>query len=301
MTSLLRCAHISDLHFAKLSWCPSQFFSKRWIGNLNLLFSRRRDYSSKNLYALIDIFVEKQVKCVFITGDLTTTSLSQEFEAANTFITALKKAGLKVFAIPGNHDKYTRSACKNQTFYDFFSNQFSQSTYPNNWKNQEFDLKTTKFTASWLGNNWWLIALDTAIATPWLSSRGHFSLEQETALKELLSSIPSDHSIILTNHFPFFENDSPRKILKRGKALQKLLQQFPNVRFYLHGHTHRHCIADLRASGLPLILDSGSTAHKEQGSWNFIDITQDGCFIEAFHLNANRSSWKSSSIHPYKW
>ena len=40
--SPLRIAHISDLHFAKLSLNPFQIFSKRFIGNANSLLSRKK-------------------------------------------------------------------------------------------------------------------------------------------------------------------------------------------------------------------------------------------------------------------
>lgn len=51
--TLLRCAHLSDLHFSEPTWSPSQFFSKRWLGNLNLLLARKKVYTPDNLGSLV--------------------------------------------------------------------------------------------------------------------------------------------------------------------------------------------------------------------------------------------------------
>ncbi|MCB1109971.1 MAG: YkgJ family cysteine cluster protein [Chlamydiia bacterium] len=42
---------------------------------------------------------------------------------------------------------------------------------------------------------------------------------------------------------------------------------------YLYGHTHRHTIADLRPNSQPLLLNSGSTGHRN-GSWNQLDLDE---------------------------
>ncbi len=261
----MKLAHISDLHFAKASWSPLQFFSKRWLGNFNLLFSRKGDFLPERLESLPDLFRSLGVTHVMICGDVSTTSKKEEFAKAAKFVEKLQ--GMEVFTIPGNHDHYTKSAWKKKVFYDYFS---------------EFNLREHGLTAKSINDDWWVVALDTALATTWISSRGKFSKELEERLEKLLSSMPAHRKIILINHFPFFLNDSPRKALIRGKELEALLKRFPQIKFYLHGHTHRHCIADLRAKGLPIVLDSGSTPHRILGSWNLIEITPKGCTIDVF-------------------
>lgn len=291
---MLRCAHISDLHFGQPTWNPSQFFSKRWVGNLNLLFLRSKEYSPQYLGALVDTFKKLRINCVFIAGDLSCTSLKAEFLKAKEFVETLKAAGMLVFIIPGNHDHYTKKDYQAQTFYSFFDDTFSEGVTPS--------LKREKVAARYLGHQWWLVGLDTALATPLFAAYGVFSSEIEQNLRKTLNSIPKEHHILLMNHFPLFKQPSPRNTLQGHEALRALLEEFPNVRFYLHGHTHRHCIADLRPNNLPIILDSGSTAHHQKGTWNLIEIASNGGLVETYRLDPSREGhWHPEGQCQFTW
>lgn len=283
---MLRIAQISDLHFSKMSFGFSQFLSKQWIGNFNLLFSRQKDYRPENLNLLPDLFKELNVQYVVICGDISTTSQRSEFALASHFIQHLAASDTTPIVVPGNHDHYTKKAYKQKWFYDFFPSQFSSPI-------KKFNLKSHGVAAKLLGEGWWVVALDTALATSLISSRGYFSPFIEFNLEELLSQIPDKDSVILVNHFPFFQNDSPRKILLRAAELQTVIRKSPKIKFYLHGHSHRHCIADLRVDGLPIILDSGSASHKKNGTWNLIDITPKEISITAYE-------WQKNKWHPHK-
>lgn len=301
--ALLRCAHLSDLHFSHPTWNPSQFFSKRWVGNFNLILARKNVYTSEHFDSLLQSLKEQKVSHVFITGDLSCTSLDEEFIKARAFISSLETAGMLVFTIPGNHDHYTKSAYREQLFYNYFNPSFSDTTakFP-----PDMSLKKDKVAARYLGHRWWLVGVDTALATPLLSSSGCFSEEIEANLNKVLKAIPSEHHIIVMNHFPIFELESPRNRLIRKDALRSILQQFSNIRFYLHGHTHRHCIADLRPNQLPIILDSGSTAHKAIGSWNMLEISEDGCSVHGYRWKQTPQGafdgiWAPHAEHTFKW
>ncbi len=296
---LFRLAHISDLHFSRLTWNPSQFLSKRWLGNLNLLLARRHTFDPDGLTTLFPIFHEKKVDAVLITGDLTSTSHKEEFLQAQEFVQNLRKEKFQVFTLPGNHDHYTQGAFREKRFYQFFDATYPSAESPLG----PLSLKDDQLTATFLGHKWWLVALDTALATSLLSSNGYFSFDLEQKLERALKQIPDDHNVILINHFPLFCNESQRKSLLRREALQKLLERFPRIRLFLHGHTHRQCIADLRASNLPILLDSGSAAQKKGGTWNLIDITPQGCSVEVFK-NTNGegfTSWEPILKSNFAW
>jgi 3',5'-cyclic AMP phosphodiesterase CpdA len=270
----MRLAHISDLHFSKWDWNPRQFFSKRWLGNLNFLLGRRRTFSHERLALLPSFFKKQEITHVIVTGDLSTTSAPAEFEKAKKFIQSLRAEGLEVFCIPGNHDQYTRSSYQNQLFYDYFDASWDPSS--------PYNLKDHGIAVKKLTENWWFAGLDTALATSWLFSSGLFSEKAERSLTQFLSSLPEGQQVILFNHFPFFQHETPRKRLERGEALKNLLQRFPAVKIYCHGHTHRQCLADLRPSGLPIILDSGSTAHRYHGSWHQLEISSGKLVTEIY-------------------
>lgn len=281
--SHLKIAHISDLHFSNWDWNPAQFFSKRWLGNLNFLFGRRRIFSYERLAVLPTLFKEKGITHVLVTGDLSTTSSPAEFKKALEFIQRLQAEGLEVFCIPGNHDQYTRQAYQQQLFYDYFPSQWDGSTY---------NLKEHGMAAKKLSDTWWLVGLDTALATSWFFSSGYFSEKTERNLIEFLSKLPPGEQVLLFNHFPFFQHESFRKRLERGDALRKILERFPQVKIYCHGHTHRQCLADLRVSNLPIILDSGSTVHLDRGTWNQLDLSSENLSTEVY-------IWKEEKWQPH--
>jgi 3',5'-cyclic AMP phosphodiesterase CpdA len=296
---LFRLAHISDLHFSKLTWNLLQFFSKRWLGNLNLLLKRKHTFNPDSLTTLLPIFHERKIDAVLITGDLTSTSHEREFLMARQFIESLEQEKFKVFTLPGNHDQYTKKAHRKQLFYQFFNTTYASSTDPLT----ALSLKEDGLTTAYFGHRWWLIGLDTAIATSLISSNGYFSPELEQKLEKALKEIPEGHRVILINHFPIFSNESPRKSLIRKDALKKQIERFPKIKLFLHGHTHRHCIADLRSSNLPIFLDSGSTAQKEGGTWNLIEISASSCEVEVFK-NTNGDGyafWQPIIKSNFKW
>src|ERR1700688_3674149 len=120
----MKLAHLSDLHFSSWDWNPMQFFSKRWLGNLNFLFGRRRIFSHDRLALLPALYKEQDITHVLITGDLSTTSAPAEFQKAREFIRSLECVGLKVFCIDGNHEQHTRKAYREQLFYDYLATQW---------------------------------------------------------------------------------------------------------------------------------------------------------------------------------
>ncbi len=273
----MRIAHLSDLHFSHLTFSPLQLFSKRWLGNLNHLLFRRGEFCSKVLKPFVALLQELKVDLVLISGDLTTTAHKSEFKRALEFVHSLQEVGIKIFLVPGNHDHYTQKAYKKKLFYQFFPNLLLQHE----------GVSVHKLMPGWV-----LVALDTALATSLTSSQGYFSPEIEKRLEKALEQNSQD-SVLMVNHFPFFKPDGEHRKLVRQEALQKLLMKSPHVKLYLHGHTHRHALADLRTSNLPLILDSGSITHTKHGSWNLLDLEETSCTVSAY-------AWKDSGWEVFK-
>ncbi|MCX6989082.1 MAG: metallophosphoesterase [Chlamydiae bacterium] len=289
-TPSFRLAHLSDLHFSNLCWNPMQFTSKRWIGNANLLLRRMHEFRHDKVYQLAEYFKEIQVKYLLVSGDLSTTSQNCEFEQAVAFVKSMQAVDIEVITLPGNHDHYTKKDYKKHTFYNFFSSYFCQPDSPF----AKYNLRDHKVAVKNLGLGYWLVTLDTALATPLLACHGHFSRLIESTLQEVLSLIPADDKVIMANHFPLFTCDSKSKHLQGDNRLRNLLHQFPIVKLYLHGHTHRHCIADLRNAGLPILLDSGCASHKKTGSWNLLDCSKDSCTVKPHYWSESiqsRGTW----------
>ena len=285
----MRFAQISDLHFGSFSLSPFQFFSKRWLGNFNYFFKRKKEFAHDRLLELIDLFKAQKITHVIITGDLSVTGRKIELKMAEQFVQLLKKENIIVFTIPGNHDHYTKRSYRKKRFYRFFDSHYDQ--------NCPFNLKDHKVTYTQFSNGVWLLALDTAVATSFISSEGYFSPEAEENLEKVLSQIPSQDTVILLNHFPFFQNDAVKKRLVRGPILKNILQKYPNILLYLHGHTHRQIAADLRSNDLPIISDSGCTPHIKDGACHLFDLSDPLLKLNVYRYE---NEWKEIQTHTYK-
>ncbi|NGX45365.1 MAG: 3',5'-cyclic adenosine monophosphate phosphodiesterase CpdA [Chlamydiae bacterium] len=286
----VRIAHISDLHFGRPTFNPLQFFSKRWLGNLNLLLTRQHQFDHTRLDTLLDLFDREGVTHVAITGDLSVTSRRREFHIAKEFVEKIRVAGMTPMVIPGNHDQYTKRAYQRQLFYRFF---------PSKWDSEfPFDLSKDKLTGMALSEDLWFLALDTALATSLISSQGMFSESIEQSLEKALEAIPKSARIILLNHFPFFQHDPKIKQLLRAPALKSLLQRHRNVRLYMHGHTHRQTLADLATSNLPIISDSGATVHRSHGACHIITPGKDAVDIAVFLYE---DQWTKKDAKNFRW
>jgi 3',5'-cyclic AMP phosphodiesterase CpdA len=279
-SNFIRVAHISDLHFSKITLSPRQFLNKRWIGNFNLILFRRKMAQKQHLTELIETFENQKVDLVIISGDLSSTSMDFEFKLASEFVLELKKRNIECLIIPGNHDHYTKDAYQEKLFYQYFTN--NTASLVGNYTLKDDRLEIHKMT-----DKWWTIVLDTVIPTPILSSQGVFSYELEKTLEKALNEVPEGVSLMIVNHFPFFQHDSPHSRLVRGPTLKALLKKHPQVRFYLHGHTHRECIADLRASNIPIVLDAGCCGNIQNAKWHLMDLSDDTLKLTVY-------KWKNS-------
>lgn len=279
--SSFRIAHISDLHFSHITFHCKQFFSKRWVGNANLLLRRKKDFRYSLLDELIPLFLNKKVDTVLVSGDLTCTSSEEEFLLATLFIQRLQKEGFSTIVLPGNHDHYTKTAYKKKVFYHFF---------PSTAKEDRIHIEQ-------LSDQWWVVALDTSLATPLFCCHGVFEESLERRLEATLTDLPSEAKVILANHFPL--PISQDLSLQRGKQLEALLQRHPKVKLYLHGHTHKNRIIDRRNLQLPIMVDAGSASHRFTGGWNLIQCSDLESSIQPFLWQTKE--WVPQHPHHFIW
>ncbi len=281
----LRLAQLSDFHWTHLTCNPIELCSKRLAGRVNWWLHRKASFASAQVDALPSLFAELGVERVLLGGDFTSNALPQEYSQARNFVDALERPWI---AIPGNHDHYTLTSYFRKRFYRYLSNEIGVGP---------FRLQDHGIEAHLLAPSWWLVALDTA--RPSLTSRGRFSSALEARLQKLLASIPSNDSILLFNHYPFFQNDLPSRGLVRGEALEALCRSDTRIRAYLHGHTHRHIIADLQRSGYPVILDGGCVGFARGATWNLLTLDNHGICIDVYRWRP--SSWFVERTERIAW
>lgn len=265
-------AHLSDLHFATLTLSPTQFFSKRWIGNLNLLLLRRRTHIYSPLALLPQLFKEWGVEAVCISGDLTTTARPDEFAQAYSFLSSFS---MPIHSLPGNHDCYTKNAQKEGRFYTCL--------------HKKKEMECIK-----LQEDLWYISLDCAIATPPFYAYGLFTQEMGERLKRLLANIPTHERVMVANHFPLICTRRCHE-LKGAALLQDILCTFPQVKLYLHGHDHLPYV--IEPQGLPLIINAGSTTSLKEGGFFLIDMGKERCTLTRIRLK--RDGWEKGEAKTY--
>jgi 3',5'-cyclic AMP phosphodiesterase CpdA len=285
----MRIVQISDFHFTHLTANPFRLLSKRFLGHLNWIFLRKNTFFFNRLASLPKIFTDLNVDLVLFGGDFSTTALLKEFETASRFVRKVKQPWL---ATAGNHDHYTYRSYSQKHFYRYFANRREKIAHPVEF----FTLKDHGIEAHQLRSGYWLIILDTALATNLYSSAGLFSEKLQSYLTEVLNLIPKTDSILLLNHYPLLQNDIERHCLQRAGHLQKLIEQDRRIKLYLHGHTHRHTIADLQPNNLPLILDSGSCT--QNGSWNLIDLKSNGAAVSTYQW---QNGWTQTDTKEFQW
>ncbi len=278
--------HLSDLHFSKIDFNPSQLLSKRWLGNLNLIFFRNGKYLPERLRQLPAFAKAQGITHLIITGDLTTTARPIEFERAKQFLDGFTAEGIKLIVLPGNHDTYTRRSDKQKRFYNYFPDLSDSFGYC---------LKKDRLVSIPLGNNHELVIIDTAVATSLAFSGGHFDQLLAIKLADLLSKTPKSKEIILACHFPLFE--SVRRSLAGEKRLIEILRASPNVKLYLCGHTHIQKTENLRCDGLPLMSNSGSISYYKNATWNKLTLSPGLAEITSFKLEsaAQNPHWITTS------
>jgi DNA repair exonuclease SbcCD nuclease subunit len=213
------------------------------------------------------------VSHILISGDFTCTSAKKEFLVAQKFIQSLIEGGFTVYTIPGNHDAYTKSSCKNRYFYEYFDGLVNLSGYGG------FNLVQDRVAAYLLTDDWYLICIDCAYYTSYIKSTGIFSEKLEKRLKELLSALPKAAKILLSSHFSLGEFKYPKAHLEREEKLKEIIDLDNRIKAYLHGHRHKQ---ELFHMGKLLVADSGSIACQKTSSFNLLELSKEQCKIFTF-------------------
>ncbi len=222
----MRLLHISDLHFWHIPLNPLRLAGKRLFGVGNLILKRARKFRMETMPAVLEHAQELKPHHILITGDLTTTALEEEFEAAHRAISALHYDPSALTVIPGNHDRYTRRATRERLFEKYFGKYSPPGDYP--W-------------LKWLGPDTTILALDVCRPTR-ISARGTIAPSQLEKAQALLDGVaPRIKRLLIACHYPVA---LPAGMLdSRGHGLRGrehlegfLARQAPHL--YFHGHIH---------------------------------------------------------------
>lgn len=229
----MRIALIGDIHTFTLKLHPRRMFSRRIMGQSNLWLNRRFRFNHRILDLLFDRVRAIEPDLVLFSGDVTTTSLEDEFLDVERYLRPLSDE-FRTILVPGNHDRYTFRAAKVRRIESLL-----QGIIPDEFPH--FEELTPK---------WRLLALDSA--TPgFVFARGALGPTQMQGTRERLADLSPEDGVVVLCHYPVTlpagVPSSWAHNLAEERALRELLSDCPARVVFLHGHVHRpwHLPADL--------------------------------------------------------
>jgi len=224
----LTLIHLSDLHVHMLPRHPRHWKTKRVLGAMNLVLTRRRKFPRERLRRLLAQVHRMRWDVLVITGDLTQLGLPAEFELLRQEMAPLLARGPeRVVVLPGNHDHYVREGDAGTAFYAIFG---------------EYCRTRDGFAAHPLGGPWWLALWDSTLATQVGSAQGRVREETLAATERWLAGLPPGARVVHANHYPVIFPDrfppTPFHELRNLDSVQAWVARHP-MELLLHGHIHR--------------------------------------------------------------
>src|SRR5262249_8599424 len=250
----VRIAHITDLHVFSLEGVrPTDFLNKRWLGGLNLALGRRKKHAEGLLGAAVDAINQQGYEHVVVTGDLTNLSLDAEFRRAHALLTRLSGGRERVTILPGNHDVYTEEAANQQRFERRFADFLPD---PPSWP----------LVRQLGGGEITLVALKTAVPTPWGFASGRIGEEQRAKMEGALAVAQEARSfrLLALHHPPVRARGTELRNLSDRARLAKSLRRY-GCELIIHGHDHRSQRHQLPGPNGPIpIYGAPSTTYTDQ-------------------------------------
>jgi 3',5'-cyclic AMP phosphodiesterase CpdA len=279
----MRIVHLSDLHFWRITLNPIRLAGKRMLGMSNLIFNRARKFRMEKMPSLLKRVQELRPDHILITGDLTTTSLEEEFAAVRKALSPLSGNHSSITIIPGNHDRYTRPATRLRLFERYFGGFVPSQTYP--W------LKP-------IGENTAILGLDASRPTM-ISARGTISTAQIESARHLLQEANSDIArLIVACHYPVALPDGvkqdPGHTLRGKEKLRAFLSQLGPL-LYCHGHIHAGWTFTPAVLPHALCLNPGAALKRRKSSGvdaSLLEILLEGKGVEVQRHVLCRGTWE---------
>lgn len=221
----MRLALIGDIHLFRLKVHPRRLLGKRLLGQSNLWLNRRFRFNHDVLDPLIQRVAEIGPDLVLLTGDVTTTSLEDEFSDIVNYLQPLARQAPMVI-VPGNHDRYTfRSARKKRV-----------ETLLSGLMPRQFPYHRQ------LADRWHLLGIDSAKPQLMLS-RGAVGPRQLVRVRRFLKTLTPQDGVVVLCHYPAqTPPGTPRSWahdLADARLLRRMLEECPAQVVFLHGHIHR--------------------------------------------------------------
>ncbi len=248
----MRLALIGDIHLFQTDVHPSRLVGKRILGHTNLMINRRFRFNHRVLAPLIERVGAMGFDSLLLSGDVTTTSLEDEFHDVATYLEPLAEK-LPTVIVPGNHDKYTFRSVRKSRMGTHMGGMLPER-FPHTRR---------------LKDNWQLLCLDSA--QPQLFwSRGALGYEQMDEVTKFLGTLTKDDALVVLCHYPAkIPTGVPYSwghALAEAKDLHDRLTDCPARVVFAHGHVHKPWQWDPANGGKPGNGDNSGLMYLNTGS-----------------------------------
>lgn len=276
----MKVIHFGDLHIWRKQMVWNEALNpKRWLGPVNLLLRRAKRFPPEYREPILRGILEADADLVVFSGDFTTLSLEDEYkEAAERFAPLVEHYGDRLFAIPGNHDRYTPGSEKKE-----FIRRYLPFADVDQVKRRD------------LQDGWSIVGVDHAEPFK-IRSNGIVRDRTHEALRTQLTALQGEgRKAIVVGHFPCVSPPEHPESWDHGligeERLRDVLGEF-EVPLYLHGHTHIRW--GLQSAALPntLCLNSGAAGMKssnpeKQAGYLEFDFTEKGVVTDLKAISMN--------------
>lgn len=240
-------AHVTDIHVA-----DADEYEEPWK-------ARVRKHSTELLDALLADLARFRPDHVVLTGDLTQTSRREEFERARALLDA-HLSGVRISALPGNHDRWSEAAMAGR----FFEESFGDWT--------TCDLGSEGFPYCHLADEVAFVALDSSPFVPGIDPaevKGLVAPRQLERLQEMAADPRLGERmlvVLLHHHLQLSVEDQqaedpkdPTPLVNASQVIEALGRT--QVGLVLHGHRHKEMRLDLQMGGrtVPVLCPGSAT------------------------------------------
>jgi len=278
----LRIVHLSDIHVWRYVFNPVHLLSKRAIGMLGLVSRRARKFRLERLDDVVRRVKELRPDHLLITGDLTTTALTDEFRSARSALAELLVESDRVTVVPGNHDRYTSASVRHRAFEEWFGAFAPPSPFP--W-------------LRWLDGGTAVLGLDPTRAH--VSATGWLPAAQLERAKELLAGPASrPRRLIVACHYPLAAPSAHARDLsaKRLKNAAEVADWLGGLGRHVYCCGHVHAAWAFHPPGVPdqLCVNAGAPLLRDPTGLRppgFLELTLHDRDLSVVHHAWNSGEW----------
>ncbi len=260
----LNLVHYSDVHFPGMlrGWGPRDVLGKKLVGWFNVKFlgrGRRFRHANACVEAMMAEIREAPPDAIVFSGDATMLALKGEFANAAKRLGVTDPALPQGFAVPGNHDYYTRHA--------ELAGVFEQAFAP--WQTGD-RIEGHYYPFARRVGDVWLIGVNSSYQKFGLGASGKIGEPQLARLRTLCAGLSSGLRILVT-HYPLRNahgrvEHPTHRLRDHVTALQTAKEC--GIALWVHGHIHAPFVLKPGAAIPFPVICAGSATQEHLWSFN---------------------------------